>query len=604
MNRRSDPLPFHGLWPAAVAATLAVGLLTASAHAAAAATPRLSAFSSCGQLGAYARRQATEVLEARSRQPVPPPAPSIGGDPMSREQAATAPDHSSTNVQEAGVDEPDAIKLDATRMFSAVGGRLRALDLTGPAPRLLDQLDLPGEGHELLLHGDRLVAIATAGEYGEATRLTEVDVRDPGALRVVRTIDVPGWAVSSRRNGAIARVVISTPAPYFDAPAKVRRARWRPRARFRHRPSGRSATRALVACRRVRRPARFAGLGMLSVLTFDLDRGLFPVDSDAIMTDGDTVYGSPDALYVATERWLEPGVDPDELPSDTTTLVHRLTGGERPVTTYAGSAAVPGYLIGQFALSEHAGYLRVATTADPPWSEDAREGRSESLVTVLAARERRLVRVGRVSGLGRGERIYAVRFMGDVGFVVTFRETDPLYALDLRDPRAPRVAGELKIPGYSAYLHPVGDGLLLGVGQDATARGELRGSQVSLFDVSDLRRPVRVAQRGFGARSGSPVEEDHRAFMFWEPTGLAVLPLTVDAPDWNDERPLFAGAVGLRVGPGRTLNEVGRFEQVRGVTRSAMHGGRLYTVSEGGLRVADSQTLRQQAWLPFHPPPE
>ncbi len=114
-----------------------------------------------------------------------------------------------------------------------------------------------------------------------------------------------------------------------------------------------------------------------------------------------------------------------------------------------------------------------------------------------------------------------MRFIGDAGYVVTFRQTDPLYTLDLSDPEHPRVRGQLKIPGYSAYLHPVGDDLLLGVGQEATAAGRLRGLQLSLFDVSDLAAPVRLQQARLADRwSHSAAEWDHHAFLWWPATEL------------------------------------------------------------------------------------
>ena len=107
------------------------------------------------------------------------------------------------------------------------------------------------------------------------------------------------------------------------------------------------------------------------------------------------------------------------------------------------------------------------------------------------------MQVGSVGGLGRGERIYAVRYIGDTGFVVTFRQVDPLYTLDLSDPKAPRVAGELKVPGYSAYLHPLGDGLLLGVGQDATEQGRADGRAAVAVRRLEARHagPARPARR-------------------------------------------------------------------------------------------------------------
>ena len=143
--------------------------------------------------------------------------------------------------------------------------------------------------------------------------------------------------------------------------------------------------------------------------------------------------------------------------------------------------------------------LRVASTEEPAWWGTGPQEESESFVTTLGERDGALVQLGRVGGLGKGERVYAVRFVGDTGYVVTFRQVDPLYTLDLSPPSRPAVLGELKIRGYSAYLHPLGDDLLLGVGQDATEEGRVLGTQLSLFDVSDLRRPVRITQYALGS---------------------------------------------------------------------------------------------------------
>ena len=159
--------------------------------------------------------------------------------------------------------------------------------------------------------------------------------------------------------------------------------------------------------------------------------------------------------------------------------------------------------------------------------------------------------LGRVGGLGKGERVYAVRFIGDIGYVVTFRQVDPLYMLDLTAPSRPAVRGELKIRGYSAYLHPLGGGLLLGVGQDATDEGRVVGAQASLFDVSDLRSLKRLDAFSLG-KGWSEAEQDHHAFLWWPRSRLAVLPLQAygDTP--------FVGALGLRIRPAGAIAEAGR----------------------------------------------
>jgi uncharacterized secreted protein with C-terminal beta-propeller domain len=209
----------------------------------------------------------------------------------------------------------------------------------------------------------------------------------------------------------------------------------------------------------------------------------------------------------------------------------------------------------------------------------------------------KLVSVGRVGGLGKGERIYAVRFMEDVGYVVTFRQVDPLYIVDLSSPRRPRVAGELKIQGYSSYLHPIGDDLILGVGQDATEQGQALGTQLSVFDVGNLRRPVRLHRHKMAA-SSSEAEYDHHAFLHWPRTGLTVVPVHAYERTRAD-----AFALGFRVGRGG-ISEVGRIrhgrpEAVDPIRRSVVVGDGLYTVSASGVKASELSDLSPRAWIAF-----
>ena len=624
---------------------LSAGLLGAGATAVDAKprkrSPRLHAFASCSNLLGYAQHNGVRVIRNTPVAVTPPPMPVGGGgipgageggggeDRPSAPTPVAAPapgaggeDTSQTNVQEAGVDEPDWVKAAGTTLYVARDGKLRALDASGDRARELGAIDVPGYTQELLVRGDRALVIATLG-YGSIvmaqvpgvapshwlgrTQLLEVDVSDPAHMRVLRTLDVEGSYLSARLTGETARVIVRTEPRGLELPQteptatpgelrrewrrSVRRTRtraWLPSAVFRDRRRGSARRRAIVRCRQVRRTQAFSGLGTLTVLTFDMSgsRPVLPaVDADALMTDGDTVYASEDRLYVASQRWLEPDASRGEILDESATGLHAFSTRKAGETGYVGSGEVPGYLLNQWSLSEHEGTLRAATTSMPPWDSDAE---AESSVRTLQERDGRLVQIGRVGGLGRGERIYAVRYIGDTGFVVTFRQVDPLYTLDLSDPAAPRVAGELKVPGYSAYLHPVGDGLLLGVGQDATAEGRSTGVQLSLFDVSDLAKPVRLDQHAVGASSYSAVETDHHAFLWWAPERLAVIPAV--RYDENYEQTAFAGSLAFRVGRADGIAEIAQLPHPRfdrfgdlGFERSVVVGGRLLLLSSAGV---------------------
>lgn len=596
-----------------------------------AAAPRLPAFSSCADLVGFARanldrpavpsRVAGSAAALAPRAPLaeaPPATPgdAVGARPVTAQPESMADEeYSTTNVQEAGVDEPDLVKTDGKRLFVVAGATLRAYDVTGDVPRALGALDLGGAGGELLIRGGRALLIGPAPRPGSPppagggdvavmpvpgaseTRLVEIDVRDPAAMSIARVMTVPGDAAGARLTGATARVVVSSPAtlPAGDGTPGVDA--FVPRTTLRSRITKRTFRRTLVPCRNVRHPRAYAGNDLLTVLSVNLDRGLFDVDRDAVLAGAQVVYASEGALYVASQRSAR--ITQRDVPDDMRTEIHRFDTTTPGQTTYAASGSVTGFVLNQYALSEHGGHLRVASTEEPQWLADAPATRpSESAVTVLRPSGGRLVQVGRVGGLGVDERIYAARFIGDVGYLVTFRQVDPLYTLDLRDPERPRVAGELKITGYSAYLHPIGDDLLLGVGQEATTAGARLGAQVSVFDVSNPARPARLHQRLLGAGM-SQAEVDPHAFLWWPRAKLALLPYEDVAAS-----PADRGMVGLRAGRSEGLTEVGRVTHGPAWDRAAVHrsvvvGDRVLTVSDFGVASNRLGALAPLGFLPF-----
>lgn len=528
--------------------------------------------------------------------------------PLGEVPAADAPvageDFSATNVQEAGVDEPDIVKTDGRTLFVVVAGHLEVVDLTASSPRRIASVALDGAfDAQLLLVGDRLlvtsaqqlaVPLATGtlasapawpSHLGGTTTLLVMDVADPADPQVVERLTLDGTVRAARLVDGVARVVVRTEPgtlPWVTPQGSGLRAEraaleanrelirtsraddWIPW--YLHETiEGTLGEGPLVDCTRIAHPQEYAGLGMLSVLTVDLADGSLRPGSEAfgLLAGGDTVYASRESLYVATTRWESP--DGWSSPHERTTEVHGFDLRDPRDVTYLGSGSVPGTLLSQWALSEHDGVLRVASTVGDAWGPEP----SESLVTVLAANDGVLEQVGQVTGLGPTERIYAVRFLGDRGYVVTFRETDPLYTIDLSDPTAPRATGELKILGYSAYLHPIGDDLLLGVGQDATEDGWLLGTQLSLFDIRDDDEPLRIDQVTIGSGS-SAIEHDHRAFLHWAPSGLTVVPYIrydVVPGGWDDE--VAAGAVGFTADRADGLQRVGQLSHAALVEQRA-----------------------------------
>jgi uncharacterized secreted protein with C-terminal beta-propeller domain len=507
--------------------------------------------------------------------------------------------YSTTNAQEAGVDEPDVVKTDGDRIVTVTNGVLSVVDPTTGVRTGSLRLDSDnGYSTDMLLVGDKAIVFgsawldeSTSDDGGDAARIgvwapgrqlstiTEVDLSNASAPAVRAQLRVDGWYVTSRLTDGTVRVVLrSEPTQlafvYPRTEAGEERAEqvnreviqesrledWLPSYELRDGDGNETSHGLLVDCERVDAPTEFAGFGTLSVLTFDAGSDLGDGDAVSVLAAGDTVYASTDRLYVATNSYIDPIVfrtDPGAATGpwsrDYSTSIHAFSIEGDGAAEYLASGTVPGYLVDQFAMSEHDGRLRAASTKGVPWNSDEE---SVSMLTVLEQRGDELVPVGQVGDMGRGERIYSVRYDGDVAYVVTFRQTDPFYTVDLSDPTAPRVVGELKLPGFSSYLHPIGDGLVIGVGQDATDSGRVQGTKVSLFDVTDLAAPTEVATWSL-PDSNSAAEWDHRAFLYWPATKQLVLPVNL----WSlrGDGTGFFGAVVLTVDRSG-IAEVGRVE--------------------------------------------
>ncbi len=480
-----------------------------------------------------------------------------------------------TNVQVRGVDESDIVKTDGQRVYVLHRNALEIANIVEGGPvEFVGQISFDDHSwrQELLISGGKALVVrqledrespapfdlpAGAAEllndrdlawieevmeqrrvWRATTQVLELDISEASAPQMLRTLTLDGTFASARLVDGNARVIfhhysyrprlseLDWLGERYDQDfraqiiADAQLSTWHPLYGLEDFTvssmsiSGRFDQGYAVACDRTHATERPWRAEMSYLLTFDLAAasGISEWGSAAVMADSATVYATTDALYLAApdQRWSN-------------TDIHRFDLSDASAPVYDGSGQVAGTLLSQWALSEHDGYLRIATTHRDRWP-------TVSSVFVLQPTAGvdggpgALEQVGFVSGLGVTEEIYAVRFAGPLGYVVTFRQVDPLYVLDLSDPTNPQSVGELKIPGFSRYLHPIGDGLLLGVGHDADERtGWQENLQVSLFDVSDPTDPQQISVIDLG-EAHSPIESDHRAFRYadgvaWIPAG-------------------------------------------------------------------------------------
>jgi hypothetical protein len=595
---------------------------------------------------------------------------------------AAPADFTTTNTQVAGVDEADFVKNDGTRIFALSGERLYAAR-SWPAQQMqvLGSLRIEGYPRELFLDGqDKAVVFSTVYEpyplagslriacrtldcgysYANTIKLTEIDVSDMANLRVVREVFLPGSYQSARKVGSSVRIVLSDsfrfpplmkwypeydPITWSDK-EKLRaayerliaenvvaiRARtldeWLPPATLKVAGVSTSLPQSCTDFARVTAPTR---LGLASVVTLNLATG--SVARTSIMAEPGPIYASANNLYLATRHWWSwPAVGQEE-----STYIHKFDITQPSRAVYLASGPVSGHVIDQFSLDESAsGHLRVVTTIERrvPDTQNPKNtwGTLETVnrLSVLAQERDALTVAGASPDLAKGERVMSSRIIGDKGFVVTFRQIDPLFTFDLSDPTAPRVVAELKIPGFSTYMHPLDADHLLTIGTfipepliGQPVDWRARALQLAIFDVSNLAAPRQTHVRLVGTAYGwSEAQSEHRAFNYFAAKKLLAIPFS----DWDNaasgsaywtrftsELRVYSvdaltgftprGALSMRdLYQGAGVGDWVYYWQPS-VRRSVMAEDFVYAISDAGIRVANIADLSSPlATAPFDAP--
>jgi len=272
------------------------------------------------------------------------------------------------------------------------------------------------------------------------------------------------------------------------------------------------------------------GMNCLSIFSFDI-QDISSKHAVTMMGKPGAVYASRSACYIASTHreyyrnnrpWF---ILPFWGAVDEVTTIHKFTlSSESIQSDYVGSGAVKGRVLNQFAMDEHNGFLRIATTVGYSPSP-----RSHNILSIVKdSSDGNLEIISKIDHIAPTEDIRSVRFNGDKGFIVTFRETDPLFAFDLSDPYSPVQTGELHIPGFSTYIHLMDDNHLLSIGYDQGTWSLFQGIALQIFDISDMQNPKRIHKEVIGSRgSSSEAATNHLAFNFFAPKNLLAIPMTV-----------------------------------------------------------------------------
>ncbi len=392
-------------------------------------------------------------------------------------------EHGETNIQVEGIDEADIIKNDGRYLYIVSSGqrtdtRLKIVD-TESMTLIYDEY-IKGEDDSILgiseiyVSGDTLVASCIESNYDNGTYFVGdsvvtygynpwggnavnviYDISDRGNPKEIRRVEQDGRIISTRMNGSVLYTVTSYTVRNENLDES-----------YMPKVNG-----AFIGCDCVYIYDENAT--SYTVLTaVDTKEKDGEIGKVSVLGSGAEVYCTADTLYV--------GMYDRKYEEQKTNIFSFSLDGTN--VAYKASGAVKGQFLNQFCFDEYKGVLRVATN-----NYDYTADKDVSSIYIL---NKDLQLIGKLEDLAFDEQIKSVRFMGDTGYVVTFRNTDPLFTLDLSDPTAPKVLGEVKLPGYSAYLHPIGDGYMVGIGYDGDEENVKWGTvKVSVFDVRDLLNP-------------------------------------------------------------------------------------------------------------------
>ncbi len=486
--------------------------------------------------------------------------------------------YSRTNNQEEAVDEADKIKTDGRHLYVAGQGTVTIVNVSAVDDmRIESTIDIDGSLDSLHLYKDSLLIVLyfqngwqRSWVFGEEVTLTEpvrigmpywipmqartnvafYDVTDPTAPRLIRDIAIDGDFISTRLIGGKLHLVqqflpVLPPLEYvYDGTEADRRQVVEknqaslaalhlndllPGVEIRSATDQPSQNGRLVQPQDVYRPTESGGAGMVTVTSFDLEKP-DNMQTVGILATAGTVYASTNALYVSTTEWNYDNSFESNTKSTTHTVLYKFDLNDSRVR-FKASGRLEGYVLDQFSMGEHEDILRVAT-ASFSWSAVA-DGRSGSTVACLREVNDELRIVGRIDNIAPGENLYAARFIGDRGFLVTFVRVDPLFTLDLSDPEHPRIAGELKVPGYSEYIHPLDPDHLLTIGMDIKEQGGVLspdGVQLSVFDITDFTDPRLLHHTNIGEAGATVYSEalwNHKAFTYFPDQRLLAIPVTI-----------------------------------------------------------------------------
>jgi uncharacterized secreted protein with C-terminal beta-propeller domain len=457
----------------------------------------------------------------------------VGGSSPGRSVSPT--DYSGTNVQVEGVNEADIVKTDGDYIYVVSGDEVVIVDAYPPqSAEAVSNITIEGFPLELFVNGNRLVVFENVGSYdyyggsgmyvmdmcydrlafcganyyNPRTSVKVYDITSRENPTLFSEVTVNGTYYDSRMIDGYVYVVVThyfeygtdyAVLPVFEQNGVQLMVKATEIGYFDVKASSYILTTVFSVNVNMKTDIKY------DVFLTDATQALYATSENLYLTSTEYVY--------RTMLWSRDGSDANR----EKTWIHRI-GIDSGRILYSQSTRVPGTVLNQFSMDEYNGYFRIATTTGQVWDNS-----SETNIYVL---DGELNLEGKLEGLAPTERIYSARFMGDRCYLVTFRQVDPFFVIDLSNPKAPVVLGELKIAGYSDYLHPYDENHVIGLGKEDSRL------KLSLFDVTDVKSPSEVSRYLVGDDEGYSYSDsyalnDHKAFLFSKSKDLLVIPVSV-----------------------------------------------------------------------------
>lgn len=530
-------------------------------------------------------------------------------------------DYSKTNIQVAGVDEGDIVKTDGTYIYYLSNNKL-IITTVGENIKIVNETIYSSSNEseyitpiELYVNNDKLIVILSYYSYNNENytmknyvKAIEYEIKDISKLGVYREFEIEGTYVSSRltnnnlylvTNKYINTNILSEDnftllQKYKDGP-KENEYKYLDLSNVCYIPNSETAN-------------------YLNIISFEINTKR-DAKIETILGSGSNIYMSNSNIYVLTNKYKYDQTNSMVkmmIASSGNTLIYKF-GVNGTSISYIATKEIPGQIVNQFSLDEYNENLRIATTTNIYSSDN-----SKNNIYVL---DKNLNVIGKLEDLAKGEKIYSVRFMEKKAYVVTYKQVDPLFAIDLSNATAPVVLGELKIPGYSTYLHPYDETHIIGFGQDTKTIKDYYGSdrtvttgmKMALFDVSDVSSPKELFNTKIGdSGTYSEILTNHKALLFSKEKGIIAFPISITRTENVTDRTNleFQGAIVYSVDLKSGFNLKGKIAHreiknndyfsgydsdyyIQSVQRIISVGYNLYTLSPGTIKVTDMSSMKE-----------